>query len=106
MNTDKIATYLGFALRAGKVTLGINAAQTLKKGVSLLLLDKSTAENSKKEARKLRAKFSCPLIELEEPGALLKRQGVKLIAVKDASLAGAIISEARAQGISVEGAIG
>ena len=106
MDTHKIATYLGFALKAGKVTLGINAARTLKKGVTCLLLDEGTASNSKKQVKKLRARLCCPLIEVENLGALVCRQGCKLAAVRDLSLADAILKEAEKQGISVEGVIG
>ena len=49
MQTDKVRSYLGFARRAGKLTLGVNGAATLKKGVFLLLADHSAAKNTQKE---------------------------------------------------------
>lgn len=106
MNGNKIEAYLGFALRAGKLVLGLNSIETVKKGVYCLLLDEGAAKNSYKEARKLKAKFACPLIIIKDLGALIKREGCKLTAVKDSSLAEAILREAGEKGISIEGAIG
>ena len=106
MNGNKIEAYLGFALRAGKLTLGLNSIETLKKGVCCLLLDEGAAKNSHKEARKLKVRFACPLIIVKDLGALIKREGCKVAAVKDSSLADAILKEAGEQGISIEGAIG
>lgn len=106
MGGNKIETYLGFALRAGKVALGLNSVELIKRGVSCLILDEDAAKNSHKEARKLRVKFGCPLIVMKDLGALLKREGCKVIAIKDPSLAEAILKAAGEQGISIEGAIG
>ena len=106
MDVKKIESYLGFALRAGKVTLGLNSIETLKKGVYCMLLDGDAQKNSQKQARKLREKLSCPLMIVKDLGALVKREGIKVVAVRDSSLAGAILNEAKQQGISIEGAIG
>ncbi|MDE6412245.1 MAG: hypothetical protein K2L02_06955 [Clostridia bacterium] len=106
MDTNKIEAYLGFALRAGKLVLGLNSIETVKKGVYCLLLDEGAAKNSHKEARKLKEKFACPLIIIKDLGALIKREGCKLAALKDSSLAEAILKEAGDKGISIEGAIG
>ncbi len=103
---NKIETYVGFALRAGKVTLGVNAIQTVKKGVYCLLLDRGTAKNSRKEIEKTRTRFDCPLVEVDDLGALVRKEGCKAAAIKDISLAGAIVREAGAQGLTIEGVIG
>ena len=106
MDARKIESYLGFALRAKKLAQGLNNIQTLKKGVYCLLLDGEAQKNSQKQAKKLQERFSCPLIIVSGLGALLKREGCKIAALQDESLAGAIIREAKAQGICIEGAIG
>ena len=106
MDGNKIESYLGFALRAGKVTLGLNSIEMLKKGVFCMLLDGDAQKNSQKQARKEAMRLNCPLVIVKGLGALVKREGIKVIAVKDFSLAGAILSEAEKQGISIEGAIG
>ena len=106
MNAAKIESYLGFALRAGKVTLGLNSIEALKKGVYCMLLDAGAQKNSQKQARKLRERLRCPLVIVEDLGTLVKREGCKVVAVRDQSLAGAIVHEAGEQGILIEGAIG
>lgn len=96
MERSKIGTYLGFCLRAGKLTLGVDRAETLKKGVYLLLADGSLSENSGKAMAKLQEKFSCPLIVAEgvSLGELLHRPAVKAAAVRDKNLASAILAAA------------
>ena len=106
VDTKKIEAYLGFALRAGKLALGLNAIELLKKGVYCLLLDEDAAKNSHKQSRKLCARFRCPLVVVKDLGALTKREGCKVVALQDESLAGALLSEAKKQDIPIEGANG
>lgn len=106
MEGNKIEAYLGFALKAGRLVLGLNSIETLKKGVYCLLLDEGAAKNSHKSARRLKIRFACPLIITKDLGALVKREGCKLAAVKDFSLAEAILREAGDKGMTIEGAIG
>ncbi len=93
MPKSKVETYLGFCLRAGKLTLGVNAAATVKKGVYLLVMDEFTAPNSKKEIEKLQRKFACPLIVAEGLETLVGKPNCKLAAVRDKNLAEAILRE-------------
>ena len=93
MAESKIAAYFGFAKRAGKLTLGVNAAETLKKQVFLLAADESTQKNSRKTIAKLQEKFSCPLLWFENLGELVGREGCKLAAVREENLAKAITEE-------------
>lgn len=106
MDGNKIEAYLGFALRARKAVLGLNSVETVKSGVYCMLLSEDAAGNSQKQARKLKERFSCPLVVIKNLGALIKREGCKVIAIKDSSLAEAILREAGEQGISIEGVIG
>ena len=106
VDVTKIESYLGFALRAGKLALGLNTVETLKKGVYCILLDEGAAKNSQKQARKQAVRLSCPLIVIKDLGALVKREGCRVVALQEESLAGAILHEAERQGISIEGAIG
>lgn len=106
MDTKKIESYLGFAIKAGKAALGLNTIETIKKGVYCILLEEAAAKNSQKQARKLSARFACPLVVIGGLGALVKREGCKVVALQEQSLAGAILSEAKKQGISIEGVIG
>lgn len=60
---SKPLTYLGFALKANKLRTGINAINTLKSDVYLVVLSKDGEKNAVKEAKKIAAKFNCPLVQ-------------------------------------------
>ena len=94
MQRSKAEGYIGFCIKAGKLTCGFNAVQTLKKGVYLLLLCSTASANAKKEAEKLRAPF--PLrddrIVRQAAGRYRGRANCKLAAVRDENLAKAILS--------------
>lgn len=91
MERSKTASYLGFARRAGKLTLGVQAAATLKRGVYLLAADEDVAKNSRKEIEKLQKRLGCPLVYVGELGEMCGKAGCKLAAVRDEQFAGAIL---------------
>lgn len=93
MERSKTASLLGFARRAGKLTLGVNGACALKKGVYLLVADESAQKNSRKEIEKLRVKFGCPLLFISGLGAFVGKESCKLAAVRDRGFAEAIMRE-------------
>ena len=99
MERSKVESYLGFCLRAGKVVFGVDGIEQQKKGVFLLIVDKSVGESSFKKVQKAREKLSCPLVLAEEEklGAMLYKPAVKAVAIKDKNLASAIISVAEAE---------
>lgn len=88
----KVEAYLGFCLRARKIALGSGAVDVLKKGVYLILVCSTASENTFKVAVKYKNRFSCPLIVckcgLENA---VHREGCKVAAVRDYSLAKAIL---------------
>ena len=92
----KLQTYLGFCIRSGKITFGVDRIETLKKGVKLLLADEALGESSFKTMRNLKEKFACPLMTVPKNGLgeLLHRPAVKAVAIKDENLAAAILSVA------------
>ncbi len=93
MERSKTASYLGFARRAGKLTLGVQAAGTVKKGVFLLVADETVAKNNRKEIEKLQKKFACPLLYVHGLGDMTGKSACKLAAVRDEHLAAAILNE-------------
>lgn len=93
MERSKTASYLGFARRCGKLTLGVGGVGTLKRGVFLLVADSSVAKNSKKEIEKLQKKFACPLLYTENLGEMVGKEICMLAAVRDEGLANAIVKE-------------
>ena len=92
MERSKTASYLGFARRAGKLTLGVQAAATVKKGVYLLVADETTAKNSRKEIEKLKKKFSCPLLFVSDLETMTGKANCRLAAVRDENFAKAILA--------------
>lgn len=92
MERTKTATYLGFARRAGKLTLGIQAAETVKRGVYLLVADESVAPNNRKIIEKLHARFACPLVYVMDLETMTGKANCKLAVVRDEHLAVAIIN--------------
>lgn len=93
MGASKLETYLGFARRAGKLTLGVNAVSTLKGGVYLLVADTSASENTKKEIEKLANRFQVPVVWTEGLETLAGKEFCKIAALKEEHLAEAILAE-------------
>ena len=100
MQSDKITTYLGFCIRAGKISFGIDAILERKKDVYLLVADDTLSENSMKNLFQAKEKFACPLIITDggELGKLLSRAAVKAVGVREKNLAAAILKEAQSRG--------
>ena len=61
---EKIVSYIGFAIRARKVKLGVNAANSAKVGtIKLLVLCSTAAKNTVKEAVSLSKKHGAKILE-------------------------------------------
>lgn len=89
---NRAGNYLGLARRAGKLTLGVNAAAAVKK-CFLLVADSGVAKNSRKEIEKQQKRLACPLLYMENLGDAVGKSGCKLAAVREEHLAAAIIKE-------------
>ena len=90
---NKVLSYIGFALKAGKICKGVNAVETLKNDVFLLIICHTASENTYKDAEKLALKFHCPLIVSEKVTVeeITLKENCKLIALTDKNLAEAVI---------------
>ena len=99
MEKSKIETYLGFCVRARKITFGVDDIGSQKKGVFLLISDGGLSENSFKIMQKSQEKFACPLLvtNADALGALLHKPAVKAVAIKDKNLADAIIKASESE---------
>lgn len=92
MANSKVATFLGFCVKSGKILLGYDAIERNKKKIYLLVADESLSPNTVKRAVKVSEQFGCPLLICHEDlGATLHKQGCKLVAIQDQNLANAII---------------
>ena len=92
---EKIVSYIGFAIRARKVKLGVNAADSAKVGtIKLLVLCSTAAKNTVKEAVSLSKKHGAKIVlsKLFTVEEITHKEKCKLIAVLDKELSGAILN--------------
>ena len=94
-NKSKVETFIGFAVRARKFRSGFNTLATLKKAYVILVCE-TAAENTKKTALKYSAKYRCKIfctanVRLSD---LAHKDGIKIAAITDFSLAKAVIDNA------------
>lgn len=92
MRNDKIASYVGFAVRANKIVRGIDAITAKHKRYPLILLSK---EASPRSAEKLReyAGDTVPLFEVDNLAELSHLGGCMALAICEKQIARAIIEE-------------
>ena len=91
----KAESYLGFCLRARKITLGTGATDCLKNGVHLIIVCSTASENCFKLAKKFAKRHSCPLMVCKSGlENAVHRPGCKIAAITDRELAQAVISSA------------
>lgn len=91
----KAETYIGFCLRARKITLGTGATDCLKKGVYLIIVCSTASVNCFKLAQKFARRHACPLMVCKSGlENAVHKPGCKMAAVTDIQLAKAIISAA------------
>ncbi len=90
----KIFTYIGFAKKSKKLLIGSTALKTAKKGVYLLFVCSTAADNAIKEAESYARKFSCPLVRCDGAplAELVLKENCKVAAVCDKNLAEAILA--------------
>ncbi len=96
MGTSKLETYFGFCIRARKAVFGTDDIEAQRRGVKLIVVDDSLAENARKKICKAQERFRCPMLiaDAETLGELLHRPAVKAVGIKDEHLAAAIVSVA------------
>ena len=89
---SKIKTYVGFAINKGDVIFGLDKILASRKKPKLIMLCKTASEKTTKEVMHYCANKKVKLIECFTPVEdLVSKQGVKIIALTDESLAGAIL---------------
>ena len=91
MTTDKVATLIGFAMRAGKVVFGTDNIETCRKKY-LIVFDGTLSQNS--QDKLVRNAGNVPT--LRSTMALIKdithREGCKALALTDKQMAQAILT--------------
>ncbi len=92
MGRSRIETFIGFCIKARKITLGSGAIDTLKRDVYALIVSDDASENTKKLALKYKNRFACPLIICKsEFEVIVNKVGCKIAAIRDRRLAEAIL---------------
>ena len=90
---DKILSYIGFAIRARNVKMGVNSCETLKGRVPLFILCKSASLNTQKDAISLAKKHNSKIVVSVNPlEEIVCKQNCKLIAITNNELAKAILN--------------
>ena len=95
MKTDKISSYIGFAMKAGKLSSGeFSVEKSVKDGKAFIVIIAGDASaNTKKKFKDMCAYYQIPVIEFktrEELGRIIGKEFRACIAVTDAGLAKAI----------------
>ncbi|MBO4251544.1 MAG: hypothetical protein J5911_02665 [Clostridia bacterium] len=90
-NKSKAETFIGFAVKSGKFRSGYNTLATLKKAY-LILVCRTAAENTVKAAVKYAAGYRCRAFVTTDCDLcdLAHKEGAKIAAITDLSLAKAI----------------
>ena len=94
-NKSRAETFIGFAIKAGKFRSGQNTLATLKRAY-LILVCETAAENTTALAIKYAAKYRCPVYGTVGVSLcdLTHKDGIKIAAITDLSLAKAVIENA------------
>ena len=94
-STARIKTFVGFAVRAGKIVWGTDNVLAWKKKLRLILASSDVSENALEKIRRYAddkpAKLS--VLSCGEVAELVHREGVKVIGITDKNLADAIVQE-------------
>lgn len=90
---SKILSYIGFAIKAGKVRTGVNVAKSIKERIPLMILCGTASENTVKESVALAKKLGSQIIvtngvKVED---IFYKQNCKLALITDYQLAKAIL---------------
>ena len=89
---DKIISYIGFAIKASKIKMGVNAILSPRGDIHLLIMCDTAAKNTVKEAVKIAQKCGTDIIVCKGDTLenILNKENCKLAAILDSSLANAI----------------
>jgi ribosomal protein L7Ae-like RNA K-turn-binding protein len=92
----KIAAYVGFAIKSGGVSYGLEQLKSLltRSKPALVLTDNALSVKTKKEVAFFAAKKNVPVVCLDELGSIANRPNVKIMSITDKGLAAQILENA------------
>ncbi len=93
MNEHRICTMIGFAARARKCVSGATAVESAirSRKAKLVVLDKESSENSKKNYQNLCEHYKIPYIEITNPGLAIGKPDRLCLAILQKEFAEQII---------------
>ena len=106
MEKSKAFTFIGFAIKARKVKMGVNAVATLKRA-EILIVCHSASENTVKDALSLSKKLGAKLFMLNEVNLsdVTFKDNCKLIAITDKPLSEAILKSDESRLVEYSGGL-
>ena len=90
---EKVASYIGFSLKAGKLLYGYESVLASRKKVYLILCDKTLSENSLKKVMRFAAEKTVPLRLTENLSDYFGGKAVKCIGFTEENLASAAANQ-------------
>jgi len=95
LNTNKIKTYVGFAIRSRKIIFGYDNIVTYKKTQNLILVSSTVNEKVKGKINSFAENKNIKIVNLQgiTVEELTDRDNSKIISIIDESLSNAIISQ-------------
>lgn len=88
---NKVASYVGFALRSGGVVLGVDNIRTAK-GIELILTDPALSSNSLKRVEAYAQREGITAVCVGNLSEICKKVAVKALGIKNKELAKAILN--------------
>lgn len=88
--TAKIGTYIGFAIKAGKVVFGTDNIYSTTPYI--VVADTTLSANAQKKLEARCNLLKIPLIKIQGLGSLISKPSCKAVGIKEKNLAKAIIS--------------
>ena len=90
---DKIASYIGFSIKAGKLVYGYENVIASKKMVYLVICDQSLAENSSEKVRRYAVRRNVPVISVPNLSEYFGGKAIKCVGMAEPHLAEAVAIE-------------
>ena len=108
MKPDRITSYIGLAMKAGRIASGeYGVEKSVKEGrAALVILSADASENTKKKFSDMCRTYGVPVFEYkskDELGRMIGREQRACLAVEDAGFAKAIQSLREKETIQAEG---
>ena len=86
---EKVAAYIGFSIKAGKLLYGYESVLASRSRVHLIVCDKALADNSMKKVARFAAENNITLFRVDDLAEYFQGRSVKCIGFTEENLASA-----------------